>query len=43
MSTLLHYIRMNRKKGQFTSKASEDVTVSNGDDSRQDDSAPETL
>ncbi|KAK1367008.1 GATA transcription factor 24 [Heracleum sosnowskyi] len=36
-------VRMHRKKGQFTSKASEDNTISNGDDSRQDDGAPETL
>lgn len=38
-----HLIRMNRKKGQFTSKASEVSTGSNADDSGQDESTPETL
>ncbi|XP_017254407.1 GATA transcription factor 25 isoform X2 [Daucus carota subsp. sativus] len=36
-------VRMNRKKGQFTSKASEVSTGSNADDSGQDESTPETL
>lgn len=36
-------IRMHRKKGQFTSKASEDSTGLNAEDSMQEESTQETL
>lgn len=41
-----HYyflIRMHRKRGQFTSKTSEGSTVSDADDSKQDEGTQETL
>ncbi|WOG91548.1 hypothetical protein DCAR_0310797 [Daucus carota subsp. sativus] len=36
-------VRMHRKRGQFTSKTSEGSTVSDADDSRQEDGTQETL